>query len=193
MRVLSLKKLLTHTLLLLVASTALAQTGSLPSYERSQWRHWEDFDGDCQNARQELLIAQSLAAIHFTNARGCTVAMGQWFDPYTGKQFVQASDVDIDHVIPLKYAHEHGGARWSPLTKKLFANDPENLLIVDDGENQSKGASGPAQYLPRAEYQCEYARRWQTIAAKYELQLARQDMQTLTTIQRDCGDYTPSS
>ena len=187
LRIPSLRKWLLHTLLLLVASTTLAQTSSLTDYERSQWRHWEDSDGDCQNIRQELLISQSQIAVTFTSIRACTVAVGQWFDPYTGQLFVKASDVDIDHVIPLKYAHDHGGARWSPLRKKLFANDPENLLIVDDGENQSKGASGPATYLPRNQYQCDYATRWQAVAAKYELQLARQDLQTLTRILRDCA------
>ena len=173
--------------LLLIAGTALAQSGNLPDYERSAWRHWEDFDGDCQNTRHELLISQSLITVSFTSTRACTVALGQWLDPYTGSTFSKASDVDIDHVIPLQYAHDHGAAQWSPLLKKLFANDPDNLLIVDDGENQRKGAKGPAQYLPRLQYRCEYVRRWQQLAEKYELQLARQDLQTLTRITRDCA------
>ena len=172
--------------LLLIAGTALAQSGNLPDYARNDWRHWEDFDGDCQNTRQELLISRSQIAVSFTSSRACTVALGQWLDPYTGSTFSKASDVDIDHVIPLQYAHDHGGAQWSPLLKKLFANDPDNLLIVDDGENQRKGAKGPAQYLPRLQYRCEYVRRWQQLTEKYELQLARQDLQTLTRITREC-------
>ncbi len=186
----SLKNLLLQTLalqaLLLLSSTALTQSSAPPVYERSHWRHWEDFDGDCQNTRQELLISQSQIAVSFTSTRGCTVEIGLWLDPYTGSSFSKASDVDIDHVIPLKYAHDHGGAQWSPLLKKLFANDPDNLLVVDDGENQLKGAKGPSQYLPRRQYRCEYVRRWQHLTEKYELQLARQDLQTLTHIARDC-------
>lgn len=157
-----------------------------PGYQRTEWQHWEDFDGDCQNARQELLIAQSQLEIRFTNARSCTVATGLWFDPYTGLLFSKASDVDIDHVIPLQYAHDHGGAPWSPLLKKLFANDPENLLIVDDGENQRKSAKGPADYLPRFQYQCEYASKWQGLARKYELQLAHRDTLVLERILLSC-------
>ena len=78
--------------------------------------------------------------------------------------FTNASDVDIDHVIPLKYAHDHGGAIWTLCVKKLFANDPDNLLAVDDGENQFKSAKGPSEYLPPNEdYHCEYATKWTII------------------------------
>ena len=54
----------------LLSSAVLAQ----PAYDRDDWRHWEDFDGDCQNTRHELLIVSSIFPVTFTNARGCTVA-----------------------------------------------------------------------------------------------------------------------
>lgn len=144
-------------------------------YERSDWRHWSDFDGDCQNTRQELLIQASLKEVSFTNERGCTVAGGRWVGPYTGRYFTLAGQVDIDHVIPLKYAHDHGGAAWSPLLKKVFANDPDNLLIVEKGANRRKGAKGPSGYLPQESFQCEYLRLWEFLAAKYELDLSPED------------------
>lgn len=192
-------RLLVKIALFVFTSAALSQNVSVPHsgyqssvyqppfYQRTEWRHWEDFDGDCQNARQELLIAQSLIEVRFTNNRGCTVATGQWFDPYTGLLLSKASDVDIDHVIPLKYAHDHGGAAWPPLLKKLFANDVENLLIVDDGENQLKSAKGPTDYLPRSEYQCEYAAKWLGLTRKYELQLAQRDTLIIERILRSCA------
>lgn len=82
----------------------------LLTYDRDTWKHWEDFDGDCQNTRHELLIASSEVPVTFTSTTGCTVATGQWLDPYTGDTYTLASDLDIDHVIPLNYAHLHGGA-----------------------------------------------------------------------------------
>lgn len=183
-------QLFVRIFLFCLSSAALSQPLDVASadYQRKEWRHWEDFDGDCQNARQELLIAQSRHPISFTNPRGCTVASGQWFDAYTGLMFSKASDVDIDHVIPLKYAHDHGAATWSPLLKKVFANDPENLLIVDDNENQRKSAQGPADYLPRLQFHCEYASKWQGLARKYELQLAHRDTLVIARILSNCRE-----
>jgi hypothetical protein len=148
----------------------------LLAYSRDDWPHWEDFDGDCQNTRHELLIASSEVPVTFTNSSECTTATGQWLDPYTGDTYTLASDLDIDHIIPLNYAHLHGGAVWSEFVKKLFANDPENLLAVDDGENQSKSAKGPSEWMPPDEsYHCEYVRKWDFLAAKYELELSEMD------------------
>jgi len=168
-------------LLLFPASIAFAQ------YDRSDWRHWQDFDGDCQNTRHELLISESLSEVTFTNSRNCTVRTGRWLGPYTGSYFTLASDVDIDHVIPLKYASDHGGQAWSSLLKMVFANDPDNLLVTQDNANQSKGAKGPSEYLPRIEYQCEYARKWKFLASKYELSIDQADRSLINGILRGCG------
>ena len=156
-------------------------------YDRDDWPHWEDFDGDCQNTRHELLIASSEVPVTFTNSSECTTSTGQWLDPYTGDTYTLASDLDIDHVIPLNYAHLHGGAVWSAFVKKLFANDPENLLAVDDGENQSKSAKGPSEWMPPDEnYHCEYVRRWGFVVNKYELEISSGDVATINQVLLDC-------
>jgi len=66
------------------------------------------------------------------------VSHGLWVDSYTGMTFTQASDLYIDHVVPLAHAHRTGGANWSREQKRRFANDPDNLLAVDDRTNQEK-------------------------------------------------------
>jgi hypothetical protein len=160
----------------------------LLTYDRGTWKHWEDFDKDCQNTRHELLIASSEAPVTFTSSTGCTVSTGQWLDPYTGGTYTLASDLDIDHVIPLNYAHLHGGAVWSPFVKKLFANDPENLLAVDDGENQSKSAKGPSEWMPPdVSYHCEYVRKWDFLVNKYELVLSDEDGALIKQVGQGCS------
>ena len=75
---------------------------------------------------------------------------------------------DIDHIVPLKWAHGHGGDRWTLNQKREFANDPENLLATQSSVNRRKGAKGPDQWLP-AINPCEYATRWKLILEKYGL------------------------
>lgn len=174
-------RLILATLFLLPA-LSLAQ-----DYNRDDWRHWEDFDRDCQNARHELLIEQSLAQVTYTSDSRCYVATGAWRGAYTGKLFTSADEVQIDHVIALRYAHEYGGASWSPLLKKVFANDPDNMLISQAYENQSKGWRGPSGYMPPdASFHCEYARKWLHLTRKYELKMAAVDALVLAGVTREC-------
>ena len=136
-------------------------------YHRKHWKHWSDFDGDCMNTRHEILQAQARGKVELS-ADGCSVVKGLWHDPFSGKQLTQASDLDTDHIIPLKWANDHGGATWSKKLKEEFANDPINLLAVDDGVNQSKGAKGPNEWMPpNPSFRCNYINMWNKVLKKY--------------------------
>ena len=86
-------------------------------YSRKDWRHWIDEDGDCQNTRAEIVISQSQVKVEFASSRNCRVIKGSWIGRLTGTPLSDASDVDIDHIMPLSYAHRHGGFSWSPPKK----------------------------------------------------------------------------
>ena len=94
-------------ILLLFAPALLAHT--IPDYDRSEWRHWIDSDSDCQDTRHEILIRESLATVTFRTASQCRVLTGKWYGPFLGNFFTKSSDLDLDHIIPLKWAHIHGG------------------------------------------------------------------------------------
>ena len=134
-------------------------------YDRDDWGGWIDEDGDCQNTRAEILIRDSQAQVSFD---GCRVVSGLWDLPYSGGSTTSASQIDVDHIIPLKWAHGHGGDRWSDARKRAFANDPDNLLATSSSANRSKGAKGPDQWMP-AINRCNYAQRWEGLIEKYGL------------------------
>lgn len=136
-------------------------------YNRDDWRHWIDADGNCINTRHEMLRAQAIGTVKLS-PDGCYVSTGAWRCPFGGETFTRASHLDADHIIPLAWAHGRGGDKWSPSAKQAFANDPENLLIVHDRLNQSKGAKSPAEWMPpNHEFRCEYLGMWQRLLAKY--------------------------
>lgn len=156
-------------------------------YDRDAWPHWRDLDGDCQDARAEALIAASRVQVSFTGPDRCVVESGLWIDPYTGTVFQAASELDVDHIVPLRHAHGHGGDRWNEAQRARFANDPANLLPVSASANRSKGANGPDDWLPEQRgYWCDYGRRWAAIKEKYGLQVTPAERQALKKLSGDC-------
>ena len=136
-------------------------------YDRELYGSWIDKDGDCQNQRHELLIALSTGPIRYSDD-GCRAVHGRWNDPYTGRIFTDSGDMDIDHIVPLAWAHVNGAERWDSEKRRTFANDPVNLIAVDARENRSKGARGPTDWMPsNAVYHCQYVLRFQRIVLKY--------------------------
>tara|TARA_R100000306_G_scaffold62493_1_gene71070 strand:+ start:8285 stop:9076 length:792 start_codon:yes stop_codon:yes gene_type:complete len=138
-------------------------------YERRKFGPgWDDADGDCQNSRAEALIAQSSTKVRFADERRCRVVTGRWISPFTGNVIQNASEIDIDHVVPLKWAWDHGANTWSDDKRERFANDPVNLWSVELSLNRQKGAQGPEEWLPPAG-QCQYVSRFVRIVRTYGL------------------------
>src|SRR5262245_31833318 len=73
-------------------------------YERNLFGDWDDVDHDCQNTRAEVLIVESQVPVTFTTHASCTVATGQWVDPWSGVVTTVASALDVDHTVPLANA-----------------------------------------------------------------------------------------
>lgn len=156
-------------------------------YERSDWPHWLDEDGDCQDTRAEILIATSQVPVTFTREDRCTVASGRWHDPYSGDTVTAAGKLDIDHLVPLRHAHGHGGDSWDERHRRQFANDPANLLPVSASANRSKGAGSPDQWLPEnRDYWCQYGQHWQRIKQSYRLLITPPEQQAIDKLLATC-------
>ena len=142
------------------------------SYHRDAFIHWSDVDHDGYDARQQALKMQSVGPVKCVKtSHGFVVVSGKWICPYTGKIFTNPHDVDLDHVVSLSWAWKHGADSWKPSIRTEFANDQENLLVVDATENRRKGDKGPDEWLPsRKGYRTEYHEKWTRIIKKYELE-----------------------
>ncbi|MFN3714186.1 MAG: YHYH domain-containing protein [Alcanivoracaceae bacterium] len=156
-------------------------------YDRRDWPHWVDEDGNCRDTRAEVLIGSSRVPVTFRDARGCTVAAGEWLDPYSGELLYRADEIDIDHLVPLKHAHGHGGHAWPLNQRRRFANDETNLLAVSARLNRAKGSSSPDQWLPpNQDYWCEYGRRWRNVKGHYQLMITPPEEAVLITLEQHC-------
>ena len=90
--------------------------------------------------------------VEFRSGSDCVVVAMDLYDPYTGKDIAwkkaNASEVQIDHVVPLSYSWQMGASRWPESKRKQLANDVLNLLPVEGRANSAKSDSGPASWLP---------------------------------------------
>jgi hypothetical protein len=157
-------------------------------YDRSDWPHWLDSDKDCQNTRHEMLIQTSTKAITFTSEKQCNVLSGQWYDPYSSETFTQSTDLDLDHIVPLKFAHERGGSSWSREQKALFANDSENLMLAQASLNRQKGAKGLNDWLPpNHQYRCKYIAHFNKVMSKYDLAYIPPEQRIVNRLVKACS------
>ena len=146
----------------------------IPKYDRGEWRHWADEDGDCQDARQESLIAESETSVTYTNDDRCRVASGSWAGPYTGEAF---TDPRLAGHRPHGASGERApfgrGGRGARIRSASYANDltyDGHLIAVKASANRSKGSNGPEFWKPpERAYWCRYAVDWITIKNDWEL------------------------
>ena len=163
---------------------------NLPEYDRGEWRHWTDEDSDCQNARQEVLIAESTFAVTFQTPDECRVASGRWQGPYTGEVETDPGKLDIDHLVPLENAHRSGAWAWDRERKREFANHigyDNHLLATSSSANRSKGSKGPERWRPPLEsYWCVYAIDWIAVKNDWGLTVTEAEFGALRQMLATC-------
>lgn len=160
-------------------------------YDRGDWPHWADTDGDGCDARQQALIAASITPAQVDFYR-CTVVAGDWYSAYDGISTDDPSSFDVDHVVPLRDAHWSGGWGWTVGQRRLFANEQSNLWVVSASSNRSKGALTPDQWRPaRTEVWCEFAIRWVQVKVSWGLTATSSERDALGSMLERC-DQIPA-
>ena len=158
-------------------------------YERDAWPHWLDADGNCLDAREEVLVAESRKPVLYADD-DCEVLAGEWLDPYTGETVDDPSLLDVDHMVPLEEAYESGGYAWDRERRAAYANDladPEALIAVTRSANRSKGSKGPEEWLPPLEgYRCRYIADWVAVKARWALAMDESERVAVGNILQAC-------
>ncbi|MFJ2846710.1 HNH endonuclease family protein [Streptomyces griseofuscus] len=150
-------------------------------YSRDKFPTWITIEGNC-NTREYIIKRDGTNVV--TNS-ACTATSGSWYSPYDGATWTSASDVDIDHLVPLAEAWDSGASKWTTAQRQAFANDvtrPQPLAVTDN-VNQSKGDQDPATWIPsRTAYDCTYVRAWVQVKYYYNLSV---DPAEKTALQND--------
>jgi hypothetical protein len=174
------------------------QTFPLPAvhYDRKKhfggWIHRTD-DQSCLDTRGLVLVRDSQKPVQTSS---CRVLTGEWYDPYTDNSYSTSSNIQIDHVVPLKHAYMTGAFEWDNKKRCQYANYMGNnfhLLSVYGSENMRKGDRGPHEYLPpNQKFTCQYLKDWLEIKYLWSLRLTPKETLKINQIitQEHCDSNT---
>ncbi len=179
-------RILTGLGLIILALVLIFISPAESQYDRQEFGGWRDSDQDCINTRHEVLASESLVPPLFLN---CKVITGLWFDPFTGLTFTDPTQLDVDHLVPLKEAYISGAHLWTEESKRLYANDLENpghLIAVDRSANRSKGSKDPSEWMPTNQaYHCAYVLAWIGVKDKWNLSMDEVESWAIEEIMRE--------
>ncbi|KAK0627849.1 hypothetical protein B0T14DRAFT_535543 [Immersiella caudata] len=171
-----------------LTSLLIRPRSSSTPYNRTLFPHWKTHSGPC-NIREYVLVRDGTNVK--TSSTTCAATSGTWFSPYDNKTWTLASDVDIDHMVPLANAWVSGADKWTTAKREGFANDVEGpqLWVVTDNVNQAKGDKSPDVWRPEAEgFWCVYAKSWVRVKAKWELSVTEAEKKALEMMMGSCRE-----
>ena len=125
-----------------------------------------------------MLVAESLVPVN-RNGSG-KVKEGPWIGRCTGFVTASPKDPQVDHMAPIREAHESGARDWSEEKRRQHCNSLEyddHLIAVWSSANASRGKRDPSEWLPpNGGYWCEYLDDRVAIKRKRGLSMDREDM-----------------
>ncbi|GAA1499748.1 HNH endonuclease family protein [Dactylosporangium maewongense] len=169
-----------------LTALTVATEGSSSGYSRDLFPHWITISGAC-DTRETVLKRDGTSVV---TSSSCAATSGRWYSPYDGATWTAASDVDIDHVVPLAEAWRSGASSWTTAKRQSFANDltRPQLIAVTDNVNQSKGDKDPSTWQPSlSSYRCTYAKMWIAVKYYWALKLQSSEKSALQTMLNTCS------
>lgn len=164
----------------------VASEGSMTGYDRDKFPHWVTISGNC-NARETVLKRD---ADQVTVGSDCYPTSGKWYSQWDGVVKTVASQISIDHQVPLAEAWRSGASSWSTAKRQDFANDVTGteLIAVTATVNSSKGDRDPASWKPpRTGSYCLYAKMWIHAKHKWGLRLQSAEKTAVQSMLNTCS------
>jgi hypothetical protein len=168
-----------------LSELTVSAEGSSTGYSRDKFPHWITQSGTC-NTREVVLKRDGT---NVTQDSSCAAVSGSWYSEYDGATWTAASDLDIDHMVPLAEAWRSGASNWTTAQRQAYANDltRPQLIAVTDNVNQAKGDQDPATWLPsRTAYRCTYVRAWVHVKHYYNLSVDSAEKSALQSVLNGC-------
>jgi Protein of unknown function (DUF1524) len=161
-------------------------TENRAGYTRAAFEYWADANGDCQDTRSEVLQAETRSKVSFQTGSRCIAMKGRWHSAVDGRTWTKASDVDIDHHVPLAEAWDSGAKWWNTARREAFANDlgyAGSLNTITDNVNISKGNRDPSEWMPpRAAARCTYVKQWISVKYRWSLTIDPAEKRKLRSV-----------
>ncbi|MFJ2217781.1 DUF1524 domain-containing protein [Streptomyces sp. NPDC101062] len=169
-----------------LAELTVAAPRPMIGYSRAKFPHWVQQGERCDT--REIVLARD--GENVVRDAECRAVSGTWLSLYDNKTLTAASQIDIDHIVPLANAWRSGADEWTTPERRSFANDLEHsqLVAVSAASNRSKGDQSPDQWSPPDRtYWCTYARAWTDIKHLYRLTVTAPEVTQLRTMLDTCA------
>jgi len=174
----------------LLTELSVKEETDLPFDRNAQFGYFLAGNGDRCSTRIEVLLQERISGKTFGND-SCQVA-GIWNSPYDDRMTWDASDLQIDHQVPLKEAWDSGATEWSDERRQAFTNDLAfwgSLTAVSKSINWSKGADEPGQWMPpNSDFRCRYLALWIAVKWRWDLSIDESELVVLTDQSKQCSD-----
>lgn len=156
-------------------------------YKRTLFKHWIGAGNGC-DSRKAVIISEAI--VKPIVEKGCVIKGGEWLSIYDNTKVLNASQLDVDHMVPLAEAWDSGASAWDAAKKEMYANDqtdPRHLIAVTGSSNRSKSDQDPAEWMPTNKaYACEYLTNWVSIKVRWVLSVDKTEKSFIATALKPC-------
>jgi len=156
-------------------------------YARDKFKHWSSAGNGC-DSRKAVIISEAI--IKPIVEKGCVIKGGEWLSVYDNVKVMDASKLDVDHMVPLAESWDSGASGWTTERRQAYANDmtdPRHLIAVTGPSNRSKSDRDPSDWMPtNKSYACVYLNNWISIKVRWNLSVDKKEKDSILAQLKPC-------